>query len=182
MEGDLSSTGNTTIEGDTDIDGNTTIGGTLVVSADATFNGDLSVPNGSINNDALASPVTGAVASPGSASGFGFSTSFAAKASTSIAVPSGFTRAVVIATGGVTGTDSAPNRIDARVSIGGNAGATLSSLANLSTSVPASHSRVLTGLSGGSIAIEVQALAAVAIGAGSGNLATVTGYAMFFRD
>lgn len=63
--------------------------GSLIVT------GDLSVPNGSINNDALANPVTGATGT-GSASSVTLTTTAGVYAPVNFTVPNGFTRAQVM--------------------------------------------------------------------------------------
>jgi len=123
---------------------------------------------------------TGASAAPGTGSGFNVGTSQGTKASTSITVPAGYSRALVVAIGSLTMADTAPNRFDTRCGISGDYGAALPNLANTVGSTSAAHSRNLTGLSGGTITLEVQALAGVSATNGA-NTAIVTGFAIFFR-
>jgi len=123
---------------------------------------------------------TGAAAAPGTGSGFNVGTSQGTKASTTIAVPAGYSQALVVAIGSLTMADTAPNRFDTRCGIAGGYGAALPNLANTVGSTSAAHSRNLTGLSGGTITLEVQALAAVSATNGA-NTAIVTGFAIFFR-
>jgi len=94
VEGDLHATGTTHIGGATDIDG------TLNVDADATFGGamaitgTLSLPAGIIDNDALANPIT--YASDKSVNvGAAVTTTRTDKATATVAVPAGFTKAQV---------------------------------------------------------------------------------------
>lgn len=74
------------------------VDGTLNVAGDAVFSGDLSVPNGSIKNAFLESPV---VTDRGfsDADGFGLTTTRTTLASFSVTVPAGYTQALVIADG-----------------------------------------------------------------------------------
>ena len=123
---------------------------------------------------------TGAAAAPGTGAGFNVGTSHGTKASTVIAVPAGYSRALVVAIGSLTMADTAPNRFDTRCGIAGGYGASLPNAANPVGSTSAAHSRDLTGLSGGTITLEVQALAAVSATNGA-NTAIVTGFAIFFR-
>ena len=123
---------------------------------------------------------TGASAAPGTGSGFNVGTTQGTKASTTIAVPAGYSQALVVAIGSLTMADTAPNRFDTRCGIAGGYGAALPNLANTVGSTSAAHSRNLTGLSGGTITLEVQALAGVSATNGA-NTAIVTGFAIFFR-
>ena len=123
---------------------------------------------------------TSVAAAPGTGSGFNVGTGQGTKASTTIAVPAGFSQALVVAIGSLTMADTAPNRFDTRCGIAGGYGAALPNLANTVGSTSAAHSRNLTGLSGGTITLEVQALAAVSATNGA-NTAIVTGFAIFFR-
>jgi hypothetical protein len=173
--------GNTDISGDLDVTGPMSVGGTLNVTGDATFSGNLAVPNGSITNAALSNPVTSAIAAPGVSAGWAASTGYGTKASTSIPIPGGYSQALVFATGSITFQDGSPNRFDTRVGIAGGYGAGLPNLANTVGCSSEAHSRTLTGLSGGSITLEVQCLAAIAAAAQAANTATVTGFAIFFR-
>ena len=132
-------------------------------------------------NTLIGQQTTGVAAAPGTGSGFNVSTSQATKASTTITVPSGYTQALVMAVGSLTMADVAANRFDTRCGIAGNYGAALPNLANTVGSTSAAHTRTLTGLStGGTITLEVQALAAVSA-TNAANTAIVTGFAIFFR-
>ncbi|MFB9956981.1 hypothetical protein [Cellulomonas denverensis] len=165
--------------------GTANIGGAMNVTGNAVFSGDLAVPNGSITNAALSNPVTSAIAAPGTAMGWivnGGSGVFQTKASTTIAVPSGYSQALVFASASVTyQSPTSSNRFDIRAGIGGQYGAQLINLANLVGSSSVAHSRTLTGLSGGTIALECQVATAVNEAAQAANTATVTGFAIFFR-
>ena len=192
ISGTLGVTGATTLGAPTTVSGTlgvsgvttlgaaTTVSGSLNVTGPMTVGGTLSLPAGIIDNASLVSPITSAAAAPGTGSGFNVSTSQATKASTTIAVPSGYTQALVMAVGSLTMADTAANRFDTRCGIAGNYGAALPNLANTVGSTSAAHTRFLTGLSGGTITLEVQALAAVSA-TNAANTAIVTGFAIFFR-
>lgn len=168
------------VTGTTTLGAPTTVSGSLTVTGPMTVGGTLSLPNGIINNAALASPVTSVAATPGTATGFSVGTTQATKASTTIAVPTGFSQALVVAIGSLTMADTAANRFDTRCGIAGAYGIALPNLANTVGSTSAAHSVNLTGLSGGTITLSVQALAAVAT-TNAANTAIVTGFAVFFR-
>lgn len=148
--------------------------GSLIVT------GDLSVPNGSIDNAALASPVTAGIAAPGWANGWSGSATWADKAATSIAVPAGFSRALVIAVASVTTTGSLI-RYDIRARIGGSAGVELQNLVNGTDSSSVAHTAHLTGLAGGAITLAAQVYTAPNLAAHTGNIAAITGCAIFLR-
>lgn len=177
--------GNTSITGTLGVTGTANIGGQMNVTGDAVFSGNLAVPNGSITNAALASPVSSAIAAPGTSMGWavnGGSGVFQTKASTSIPVPAGYSRALVFASASATyQSPSSSNRFDIRAGILGEYGAQLINLANLVGSSSVSHTRSLTGLNGGAITLECQVATAVNEAAQAANTATVTGFAIFFR-
>jgi hypothetical protein len=148
--------------------------GSLIVT------GDLSVPNGSIDNAALANPVTAGVAAPGWANGWSGGASWADKAATSIAVPAGFSQALVIAVASVTTTGSLI-RYDIRARIGGSVGVELQNLVDGTDSSSVAHTAHLTGLAGGAITLAAQVYTAPNLAAHSGNIAAITGCAIFLR-
>lgn len=187
VSGDLSVTGSASFTGDTTIGGNTTISGatdvsgTLSVTGDAVFLGDLAVPNGSITNDALASPLVIVAAAPATSSGWAVGTSMTAMASSSIPVPAGFSRATVVAWANMHFMDSAPNGGWVRASIQGSSGAEMGGLANLQLGQSASHTHALTGLSGGSLSVSCDVRASVGTGGMSGRIAQITAVGFFQR-
>jgi len=125
-----------------------------------------------------------ASASPATTTGWSVSGSgvFNTMASTSISVPSGYSRAIVMATGSVTyQTPSTVNRFDIRVGVGGSWGPALPNLANPVGCSAASYTRTYTGLSGGTISLDMQVAVAASEGASAANTATVTGFAVFLR-
>lgn len=177
VNGDLDSTGAASFDGDM------TVGGEMTVTGDAVFSGNLAVPNGSITNDALSNPLTAGVAAPDWQNNWSATNSWVTKASTTITVPAGFTEALVFAASSVTAVGSVI-RFDVRSVIGGGAGAAGPEMQNLvngvaATSVP--HSRTLTGLAGGTITIAAQVWSTPNLAAHTGNIASITGFAIFFR-
>lgn len=193
VEGSLTSTGgasfggNTSVTGTLSTTGTANIGGTMNVSgelnvtADAVFSGNLSVPNGSITNAALASPLVIVGATPATLGGWAVSTTSEAKAASSIAIPAGFSRATVVAWANMHFMDSSPNGGWVRATIAGNAGAEMGGLANLQLGQSATHTLPLTGLSGGSISVSCDVRASVATGGMSGRIAQITAVAFFQR-
>jgi len=82
------------VHGTADFDGDTTIGGNAAIT------GTLSLPNGIINNDALANPIK-VQSIQLDVSNFAVTTSWATLVSSTITVPAGFTSAAVTVTGQV---------------------------------------------------------------------------------
>lgn len=181
VAGDATFTGDTTIGGNTTISGATGVSGTLSVTGDAVFLGDLAVPNGSITNDALASPLVIVAAAPATSSGWAVGTGMAAMASSSIPVPAGFSRATVVAWANMHFMDSAPNGGWVRATIQGSSGAEMGGLANLQLGQSASHTHALTGLSGGSLSVSCDVRASVGTGGMSGRIAQITAVGFFQR-
>lgn len=123
-------------------------------------------------------------ASPATATGWSVSGSgvFSTKASTSIGVPAGYSQAIVMASGSVTYQTPGPtNRFDVRAGVGGAWGPNLPNLSEPVGCSSASYTRTYTGLSGGSISLDIQVAVAVPEGASAANTATVTGFAIFLR-
>ena len=153
----------------------------LLPNGDASFN-QLTLKAGIVGDDALTNPVAAGQADATQAS-INFTGSHVAYASTSIAVPSGFTQAYVMATAtaGVTANASGAI-IDCLPVIGGNNGQVIAIQggANIAVSVSSTYSVALTGL-GSSISLncsaEMQAGGQVS---GSGN-ARISALALFLR-
>lgn len=78
--------------GVTQVDGTLNVVGSETVSGNLTVSGTLVLPNASVNNAALASPVTGG-SSSASTTGFALSTTLTELAGIDITVPAGFTQA-----------------------------------------------------------------------------------------
>lgn len=191
VEGDFESTGSTAIQGNTRIGGTLDVDATSVFDGDSTFQGsvviegDLAVPNGSIDNAALASPVTAAIGS-GSGSGFGVGTGPALVAVGSIPVPAGYSQALVVATSGVTAVSASAEatQVYAATEIGGAGGAELWVLtdgAAYTATVTTAHARTLTGLNGGAISIGARVRSTRAWAGHPANSAVVSASALFFR-
>ncbi len=132
--------------------GNIAIGGTLNVTGSTTIAGSLVLPNASVNNAALVSPVSVSVADA-NVTGLSMPTTITALVSTTVTVPSGFSKALVMAVAAVGATSGASGGfMDGRVTIAGTAGAQLAVSAagpSLGCSVTASSAQTLTGLIGG---------------------------------
>lgn len=132
-------------------------------------------------NTLIGQQVTSAVpGAPGTGSGFNVGTSWGTKASTTIAVPAGFSQALVFVAGSLIFDVTAPEGIYVRCGIAGNYGMELQDLANTVSSTSVFHSLTLAGLAGGTILLEVQGLASPS-STNSANQAVVTGFAVFFR-
>lgn len=165
-----------------DITGEETVTGTLNVTGDMIVGGTLSLPAGIINNAALASPVSG-----GYADGTLSPVTLVSTASTvteTIAIPSGFTRALVMATAtaGMTATATGHGAVTAAVAINGTSGPTISSLCVDSgyMSASATFALELTGLSGPSITVEGAGGTTGTCAAGQGNV-RISAIATFLR-
>jgi len=91
VDGTLNVVGNLAVTGPASLSGDTTIGGNAAIT------GTLSLPSGIIDDAALANP-TAFGANGATAGAFALSTVSTAKASATIPIPAGFTRALVHAT------------------------------------------------------------------------------------
>lgn len=156
-----------------------TFGGSVVI------NGNLAVPNGSINNAALANPV-----SPGSAGltqqNFATTTAGAVYAQASIAVPAGYTQALVMngVSAGATNSGAATDFLYVAASINGAAGGEQPSQTGAGAygSGSAFAIRALTGLTGGSITVECRLrTGSGAWAAAAGNTANVNALILFLK-
>lgn len=94
VDGSLNVLGTENVSGTLNVSGNETVGGTLNVTGNTIIGGTLSLPNGIINNAALANPVRGDVTTANT-SNFALSTSATTLASSTWALPSGFTSVTV---------------------------------------------------------------------------------------
>jgi len=122
-----------------------------------------------------------AKATPATATGWTTATTHARIASTTIAVPAGFSRATVVAMAHMHFQDSAPNGGYVRASIESSAGSEMGGLANLNLGQGASHVVLLTGLSGGSLDIHVDCRSTVASSVTTGRIAQINAFAIFER-
>lgn len=181
VEGDFESTGSADFDGTLNVDGTMSVGGTSTFTGDATFQGNLAVPNGSITNAALASPLVIVPAAPATASGWAVGTGMTAMAVSSIAVPAGFSRVTIVAWANMHFMDSAPNGGWVRAAIAGEGGAEMGGLANLQLGQSATHTRSITGLNGGSLAVSCDVRASVATAGMSGRIAQINAVGFFQR-
>lgn len=157
ITGEQTVTGTETVTGALNVSGTETVSGTLNVTGNAIIGGTLSLPNGIINNAALANP-TAFDRADYAVNSTSLASSMSTIASTTIAVPSGFTQAAVMVSVEVGATAGASaSGINARAYAGGTAGDTISATfaPGYAMSVPASVAVHLTGLSG-SITVAAQ--------------------------
>lgn len=181
VEGDLEATGSTQIGGTLDVDATSVFDGDATFHGSVVIDGNLAVPNGSITNAQLASPLVIVGAAPATVGGWAVSTASEVKASSVISVPAGFSRATVVAWANMHFMDSSPNGGWLRATIAGNAGAEMGGLANLQLGQSASHAVSLTGLSGGTIGVSCDVRASAATGGMSGRIAQINAVAFFQR-
>lgn len=200
LAGALGITGDTTIAGALGITGDTEVGGTLM-SADFDGNlasgdagttgwamnasrvaiGELFLRPGSIGNDELANPVGGGYgnASYGSPSSpASISMSATTYATATIAVPAGFSRALVIATSSLAAQNATVILMESVIA--GNVGPTMSVIADASgwANGSANYARELTGLSG-SFTVATRAQAGVG---GVSGMITTSALVIFLRS
>ena len=187
----LATAGIIAIENGIIVDGSETINGPLAVNGDAEFTGDMKIsgtldlPAGIIGNDALTDPVSIAQTSNGETN-FAITTSDVARASTTIAVPAGYTQAHVFAVcnvGAINPTTVSDFLYSSTVIQGVASREVFGYVApnNGSVAVTTAKSAVVTGLSGGVITIAVNIHAGAAWAAHSSNRAYVEAQAIFLR-
>ena len=157
-----------------------TSGWKLAPNGNAEFN-DLTIRGGIIGNDALTAPATF-----GSYGNYGNNTLTVAGSylhSGTIAVPAGYSRALVICNVSIGGTNSTggPDNIYAAAEINGVQPVAIASGAanGYAMSVGAAYARSLTGLSGGTIA--VKAWGATDVAGWTGGNGHVSAVAIFLR-
>lgn len=139
------------------VNGSETVNGPLTINGVATITGALNLPAGIIGNDALASPVDVGQTSA-SETNFGTALTDEDRAVTTIAVPAGYTRALVlcIVTAGVISSAGTIDFLFLSASINGAKSRELYSQAPAGGAAPpitTSKSSLLTGLSGGVITL-----------------------------
>lgn len=155
--------GGTDFEGYVNINGDGTINGPLTVNGDSAINGSMSINGplflqpGSIENDALTSPIEVGQASAAETN-FGTALTDQDRAVTTIAIPAGYTRALVmcVVTAGVMSSATTIDYLFLSASINGFKSRELYSLAEPGQAAPpitTSKSSLLTGLSGGVITL-----------------------------
>lgn len=196
VDGGIVVEGSETVNGPLSINGATDITGTMDVTGSADFTGNvriggtLELPNGIINNDALASPIF-------TAAGYGDSYEFAVPtgettvASATIPVPAGYTKATVTGIGAIylynsatTGNfgygrvyvdwPSGPSNFGAKIpfALGPNGGSGNSSPNRLVEK---------SGLSGGNITVRLVADSDSGVPAHAANQATINALVVFTR-
>lgn len=176
----MSLLGDLDVQGDASLTGDTTIGGNLAVT------GTLSLPAGIIDNDALANPVKAGYASQGEV-GWGTSTVNQTRAAVGIAVPAGFSQALVYLTTAAGAVNDTPNAdyLFLASSIAGVEAGEMPALAGGNSgfaTVTTAKSSLLTGLSGGSVQVAARIHTQGAAWAANGtNRAYVEALAIFLR-
>ena len=188
VDGTLNVVGNLAVTGPASFSGDTTIGGNAAIT------GTLSLPSGIINNDALANPIQ-VQSIYLDARNFTLGTSWVTLAAQAIAVPAGFTKALVVVTGQVGCYN--PHTTGGSDGVGGDfllcqpyVGAVTGNA--LGAQFPGSNwwgnavtslSTVLTGLSGGgTFDVGIQAhIDYTAMPAYAANEATLSGNILWFR-
>ena len=170
------------------VTGTETVTGTLNVTGNMVVGGTLSLPNGIINNAALANPVAFGVMNATVVHGLTFTATAGVMASGTIAIPSGFSQAAVLATGWCRGTASGSlvtGITSAFCTIGSSSGPSIAGTdanaagGELYVAAAPSHSTLLTGLSGGNITVSIS-VAASNTASGTGD-ALVSAIAVFAR-
>lgn len=173
------------LTGITPRNGGTDFEGFVNINGPAKITGTLDLPAGIIGNAALANPV-----SPASAGltqqNFATTTAGAVYAQASIAVPAGYTQALVMngVSAGATNSGPASDFIYISASINGASGGEQPSqtAAGAYGSGSAFAIRTLTGLSGGSITVECRIrTGSAAWAAASGNTANVNALVLFLK-
>lgn len=166
-------------------DGGTSFDGYVHINGPAKITGTLDLPAGIIGNDALASPV-----SPGSAGltqqNFATSTGAATYAQASIAVPAGYSQALVMngVSAGATNSGAGTDVLYVAASINGTAGGEqpAQTAAGAYGSGSAFAIRTLTGLTGGSITVECRIRTGTGDwSAATGNTANVNALILFLK-
>jgi hypothetical protein len=179
------------INGPLEVNGDSTINGPLEVNGDSVFNGELSINGplnlqpGSIENDALTSPITVGRTSAAD-TGFGVTGSDQTFASTTIAVPAGFTQALVFVVcnvGAINPTVTDDFLYSKAVINGAASREVFGYVANNggSVAVTTAKSDLLTGLSGGNITFAVTVRAGATWAGNGSNRAYVEAQAIFLR-
>jgi len=174
------------VQGSETVNGPLITNGALTINGAATITGTLSLPAGIIDNDALASPVRVGRASNGQ-TGYGLTTTDQTFASTTIAVPAGFSQALVflVCTVGAINPNATDDFLYSSAVINGSASREVFGYvaANSgSVAVTTAKSDILTGLSGGNITVAVNVHAQdESWSAHASNRAYVEAQAIFLR-
>lgn len=167
-------------------DGGVVVEGYQTVNGPATFTGSLDLPAGSVPNDALANPVQTATASNG-VTNYAIDTVSTVRASVTLTVPSGFSRAVVLANATAMGTNSgtASDYLYCSAVVQAVNGGELyaSAPAGVGASISSPFQPTLTGLTGGqTITVGVATRAGTATWvAATANQASIAATAIFLK-
>jgi hypothetical protein len=160
--------------------------GYQTVNGPATFTGSLDLPAGSVSNDALANPLETATASAG-ITNYAIDTTATVRASVTLTVPAGFTRAIVLTSAVAAGTNSGTTAeyLYASAVVSGVNGGELytSAAAGIAASLTSPFSPTLTGLTGGdTITVGVATRAgATTWAADPTNQASISATAIFLK-
>lgn len=185
LDGFVNINGDATVNGPLEVNGDSEFNGAMTINGAAAITGTLSLPAGIIGNDALASPIMVGRTSA-AATGFGLTGSDQTFASTTIAVPAGFTQALVFVVCNVgainpTGTD---DFLYSKAMIEGVASREVFGYVadnGGSVAVTTAKSDLLTGLSGGDITFAVTVRAGTTWSGNGSNRAYVEAQAVFLR-
>jgi len=178
--------GGMTLDGALGITGTSTIHGEQTVNGPLTVTGSLDFPAGSVSDTALANPVQTATASNG-VTNYAIDTTSTVRASVTLTVPAGFTRAIITATATAMGTNSgtAPDYLYCSAIVAGVNGGELysSAAAGLGVGLAAPFNPTLTGLSSGqTITVGVATRAGTATWtAATANQASISATAIFLK-
>lgn len=167
-------------------DGGMVVEGYQTVNGPMTITGSLDLPAGSVQNDALANPIETATASAG-ISNYAIDTVPTVRASVILTVPSGFSRAIVIANATAMGTNSgtAAEYLYASATVQTVNGGELytSAPAGIGASISSPFQPTLTGLTGGdTITVGVATRAGTSTWAADpANQAAISATAIFLK-
>ncbi len=160
--------------------------GYQTVNGPATFTGSLDLPAGSVQNEALANPIETATASAG-ISNYAIDTVATVRASVTLTVAVGFTRAIVIANATAMGTNSgtASDYLYCSATVQAVNGGELytSAPAGIGASLSSPFQPTLTGLVGGdTITVGVATRAGTSTwAAAAANQASIAATAIFLK-
>ena len=166
--------------------GGMVVEGYQTVNGPMTITGSLDLPAGSVSDSALANPVQTATASNG-ITNYAIGTTATVRASVTLTVPTGFTRAIITATATAMGANSgatADYLYGAAVVAGVNGGELYSSAApGLGASLAAPFNPTLTGLTDGQVITVGVATrtGAAAWAASTANQASISATVMYLR-
>ncbi|MBX7445454.1 MULTISPECIES: hypothetical protein [unclassified Arthrobacter] len=175
-----------TLDGTLGITGTSTVNGEQTVNGPLTVTGSVALPAGSVSNDALASPVETATASAG-ITNYAIDTTATVRASVTLTVPAGFTRAIIISNAVAMGTNSGttPDYLYCSATVQSVNGGELytSAPAGIGASLASPFQPTLTGLTGGdTITVGVATRAGTATWAAApANQASIAATAIYLK-